>query len=512
MIHLVTVDPFGVVCINGEVVKMGDFHSKALRGGTGYYPPGTNTRPLERLMGPDDTAYSGRNVKSPSFSYKSKRGSFRIAPFASWGVEEKDPKKGLSMIFDKIGQLAELEGGAGKTLASTAGKVGRKLAIEPNEIRQLAPQYRALAHQAIHQGPTVVLRGGCQEGIEVDRVKAFLQGMRAPVPVGWTPLLGATWDLIAELPDPGMVRATVWIEPDRCKGKLPPLPVKTSGGTVYPVGLVQGCWTLDLLRQAVRLWGVEVRELAEVALAACEPIHAPAADYIESLPKGIAKDLYTRYWGRLAAVGGWEGTIRESEGAVRLDGSDLWWRWAGATIGSHQAPDYRPDQAAFIADSNHRAMNEVIAGLPTDALIAAHVDALWIDQTVMGAETYTAPAGFKEKRRGELRFYATGTYDHAGELHAMGCPDDLTGADGPAKMAAWTAGLKLEGNWIRRWHPMGGPCQTDPGALSDPPIHTEDHLLPPGAVPPCGSEAWNDRGWPTDEYSWLNDYSMLEVW
>jgi hypothetical protein len=357
-----------------------------------------------------------------------------------------------------------------------------------------------------------VLRGGCAEGVEIDRVAAFLKGMRAPVPVSLTPLLGATWELIAELPDPGFVRATVWIEPDRFGGKLPPLPVKTSGGTVYPVGLVQGCWTLDLLRQAERLHGVEVRELAEVALAACEPIHAPAADFIETLPKSVGKDLYTRYWGRLAAAGGWEGRTWEKEGAVKLDGSDLYWTWEGVTIGNQQGPDYRPDQAAFIADHNHRAMNEVIATLPADALIAAHVDALWIDQSVMGRDTYQAPAGFKEKRRGALRFYGTGTYDHCGDLHAMGCPDDLSGPKGRELLDRWVAGLKLEGTWIRRWHPFGGPCQLDPGGISDPPIHTEDHLVAPGAVPACGSEAWNDRGWPTEEYSWLEKYSILEVW
>lgn len=523
---LLTVES-GEVRLNGQKIERADLGKKWARAKSAFYPPGTDTSAIETLMKPPDVAWVGRGGDSPSFTFKVHRdGQFRIAPFSSWGVDEEHPRRGLDAIEELRTAAGILRGGAGRTLGSTAGKVCKQEA-ERDHLGQLQPQFRTLAHSAIHQGPTVVLRGGCDDGIEIDRVAAFLQGMRRPVPVNWIAWPDVTWAELEGIEDEGIARAAVYLDPGAWAGRLPPLPVRTSGGTIYPVGLVAGVWTLGLLRQAVSL-GAVVLELEEVALAACENVHARAADVIDAVPhKGLRKLLYTRYWGRLAAVGGFDGSPEQREETdVRINHSLLWWRWSGMTVGKDGAPDYRPDQAAFIATSNHLEMNARIATIPPDGLIAAHVDALWIDGSI---HEPGEPGGWKEKARGPLRWYATGTYSHDDqgnlgdkgiparkpgglEHHAQGCKaKPLT----TKRMNEWTGGLRKTGDWIRRWGVLGGPSQTDPGATSDPPVHGENHrTYRPESIPSVSDpDAWIS-GWPsTPELAdRLKTLSILDVW
>lgn len=500
------------VYLNGFHVTRADLGKKWARGCVAYYPPGTDLEVLEGLMQAGDDAWTGRQGGSPSYTLRpQKNATFRFVPFSSWGVEQEDAQKGIDEIGELITACSELEGGASRSAAGTAGKLARKL-IPREKMHQLAPQWRTLAHSAIHQGPTVVLRGGCADGIEWDRIGAFLQGMRSPVPVAWIPWHDTDWSYVEELPDEGIARATCYLDPDRWAGRLPPLPVRTSGGTIYPVGYVSGVWTLGLLRDAAAM-GAEVEHIDEVALAACEPIHARVADRIDAIKHpGLRKMLYTRYWGRLAFAGGWKGTIeKQADTDVKIGTSALWWRWDGRTLGGTCPPDYRPDQAAFIAAHNHRAVNREADRLPPDALVAAHVDALWIDASI-AHDIDPAPDGWKIKGRGPLRWYATGTYTHAGEHHAQGCPGKID----DARMTEWVAGGLRDGaEWVRRWNPLGGSAKTDPGAISDPPEHgPRHHVGRPLRIPSVLDDDEWINGWPRSEElrTTLESMTVMDIW
>ena len=494
--------------LNGEPLDREQMRNKQLRAQTAYYPNGTNEKLLEYLMEGDDTAWSGRNGGGASYVFKGKKGAFHVRGAAgSWGVEDTDPAIVARKIWNLITACAELEGGAGKTLASTAGRICRKFA-DPVGLGQLQPQFRTMAHASIHQGASVCMKGGARIAVEYDRIKAFLYSLYRPVPVSWAAYPGATIDDLSP-DDQGMARAVLYLDPALWAGRLPPLPVKTSGGTIYPTGYVGGVWPLFLIFQALS-FGAEMVELQDVALCACAPVHEVAADrMLQIKDDDIRKGAYTRYWGRLASCGGWEGTVqKKADTDIRLQGSILWWRWSGTTIGGTAPPDYRPDHAAWISCDNHREMNKVIHALPAGALVASHVDAIWVDAD---AHPMKAPEGFKEKARGTLRFYRTGTYNHDGELHAQGCPWPLRTV---ADMDRW---IGLEENrgaqsWIRKWH-GGIPAVESFSATSDPPFHPASFIAPAPPVPPaCHPGAW-ENGWPTESYRpVLENMTINEVW
>jgi len=495
------------VRLNGAIVTREDFRSKGLRGKTAYYPAGQDVKKLEALMDSEDDAWQGRQNGTPSYTFRAhKDGFFHVMPATVWGSESTDPGTALKEVWDMKTATAELGCGAGRTLPSTAGRLTRSL--QGKKLWSLAPQWRSLAHAAIHQGPTVCLRGGASDAIHIDRVGAFLQGMRRPVPVAWVAWPGCDWAEVGP-EEHGIARAVVWIDPEDWAGRLPPLPVKTSGGTLYPTGIVTGVWTFDLLRQAEAM-GAVVQEIEECQLATkLEKIHEAAADRIEAIEdKRLRKGLYLRAWGRWAGTGGWQGTTdKRGEEDLRFGQSRLYWRWTGVTVGGHAAQDYRPDWAAFVSTSNQIEMNREIAKLGPDQLVAAHVDALWIDTR---GEGYSLPSGWRAERRGPVRWYRVGTYSHLNVHKAQGCPWDIKGE---ADMLRWVGTEpRASDTWIRRWSPLGGPAWKDPHATSDPPVHTwEMRQHRPHQIPSCCDlEAWSG-GWPVEKWKHLEKMSVLEA-
>lgn len=500
--YLVATVEGGELLIDGEPVTDHPYRS-SMRGFTVYYPQGTDCLAIESYMRENDSAYTGSRHGAVSYTFRgeSSQHSLRIAPAAGWGISARDVEtvtRELDKLYASVREerWTDVENPESDINRWTWGKAattlaGRLCSRYATELRQLPARWRTLAHNAIHQGPQVVCRGGAANALCYDRSEAFLRALFEPVPLrdSWQPLApGARWSRYARTK--GIVRATVRIAEDY-PNDIPPLPVRDLGSTVYGCGLVRGVWTTQLLAEAVDRGGVEVVEVHEAARCEVEPIHAWAGERIAAVKdKRLRKLLYTRYWGRLAAMGGWRGTVEYPEGyergtVHRFAGSDLYWVWDGYNLESHQcSPDYRPDHAAFIAADNHRRMNQELARIPAGAVIATHVDAVWVD-----SDTRWYPSGddFRLKREGPLRFYAIGTYDHDGKLAAQGYEGEPLTSD---RLREWSRNL-TPNPAMRHWTGAVTP-NADAGAVSRPNVFDTVQPLPGLTI---YAPQWTRRGW-----------------
>ena len=236
--------------------------------------------------------------------------------------------------------------------------------------------------------------------------------------------------------------------------------------------------------------GVEVEQVHEAAVAVEKTdYYSACADRIESIAdKTLRKLAYTRFWGRLARLGGWNGTIEKPDGAeaTRWRGSSLWWAWGGhGGMSTKCPPDYRPDHAAAIAGSNSCAMLATVRTVRPGALVAAHVDCLWIEGTVP-----TLAGAWKVKGRGPFRVYAPGVYVHGEALAASGRPTPPTG---PEDVEAW-AHTGPGGGWARKAREWGDTSCVDDAAATSRPIILDE---PEGARVRygVGADTWTPKGW-----------------
>lgn len=489
---LVTV-AHGEVEIDGDPVPPGDSpYRRALAGRTGFYPQGTDRAVLESYMRDGDTAYMGHRRGDATYRYRDGGGRrcFTVAPMAGWGIATRDGERAMSQLQALRGACdAEGWDGFGRAAGIQAGKVARELMAD---MGQLPPRWRALAHDAIHQGPVVVARGGAPLAVQWDRSAAFLRALFDGVPVRetWRAANPAT-PVDRWIDGDGIARATVRIDPRAWEGKIPPLPVRDAGRTFYPAGHSRGAWPIPLLRAAVE-HGAEVIHVAELALCECGPAHAWAGERLQRVADpALRKILYTRYWGRLASLGGYEGSpVDPGDGTVTMfPGSSLFWTWTGKTLGGMFGPDYRPDHAAYIAGRNHVAMSHALAMAPAGEVVATHVDSIWI-----ASESWTPPGKeWRDKRRGPLRFYGPGTYNHAGKYAAQGREAPIRcDADLDAWAATGNAGnVARDREWIMCDYPA-----TCAAAESDPPVLGAAQLpVYPGGEQGIYSGRFTPRGW-----------------
>lgn len=474
--HVVTLDPLtDEALFDGEPLEL-LLRSRALRGMVAYYPMGMKVSVLESLMSEQDTAFTNRNqVTTMSFSFrregKERDGVFRVICGSAWGIEARDGATLLAELQAMSGAV-EAEGWDwARAASSLAGRLCR------NELRdtmtQLPPRWRALAHDSIHQGPALCIGGGFEDATCWDRRAAFLTGMAAPVPLPgtWTAVapersVSGAWARLRRMD--GLIRATVRVPTDAYTGRVPPLPVRMSTGTIYPVGIVRWAWSIQLLRDAIENGGCELIAIHEAAICHAEPLHEPIAERLDRVQDRILKKiLYTRYWGMLASLGGWEGTINEPDDeseACRFNGSELYWKWTGHTPTSRTCgPTYRPDHAAFIASDNHVSMAKALRTFEPYHVAACHIDAIW-------SKAGHAPPGrdFRAKVVGPLRFYGTGTYEHHGECHAQGREGTLKSTE----LAEWAAKAMQAEAGNRAWHGRILP-RDSADAKSDPIVWTD---------------------------------------
>lgn len=477
---IVTTDQYGSFRYDGELI---DPHSEILAGTVAYYLDTNTARQIEKFITGRDKAYRVSAKTNPSFTFVSDKGNFRVMSAEVW-TDAKTEELAKSDLL----HFSEAIKNEGWDWADTAGSLAGRICRKYAPTTQLQPRWRELSHNSIHQGPMVCAMGGAENVIAWDREKAFLRALYEPVPIGvWSAAPPSAIKSVKGMG--GIVRATLAVKPEYYAGRIPPLPVRIHGYSVYPVGMVRGVWTLDMFFDAVDYGGYEIVEIHELIICQRQSVHAQAADRITQIEdKRLRKMVYTRYWGRLAAVGGYEG-YREPrfDGGKHLLGSRLNWYYMGKSpMGFDCPPDYRPDHAAFISSSNHLVMNQAIRCYGPDEIIATHVDCIWTKN--MDVPPYDS---FREKHSGKCRFYGTGCYNVGGNLAAQGFRGKLDNES----IEKWGETLNSDNPMYRIWD-GAGPNKNE-FAISNPPIHDTNILAFPPVrnIPDIYDKSWTSKGW-----------------
>ena len=486
---------------------------KAWRGAVFYASPSVRGSDLAKLMGPEDVAFGGSPGKLLGLRVRiNGGGSYKILASSTWGVGARGPDECFTQIRDLMLDAASSDLQVCSSVARTAikGYLDRydgKGAVP--RMTKLPCRWRGMAHAALHGGPLIVTRASASKAAHIDLRSAYLDALFQPMPVhgkvgdhnvgGWYSWDESRWERISKYD--GFVDATVWVDPAVVeKWGIPPLPMHLYTGSVFATGLIRGCWTIDLVKEAVERGEVEVREVHQFCVA---PAMAPifegiAADFMD-MPRSLSKRLYTRFWGRFASRGGWEARrrIELEEGEVPSLG--LAWKWDGIDLLSYQGPStYRPDLAAFVAAHNHRKVLKAVRSLKPGSVIASHVDALWTSD-LEGASSLCTDSdqvgSWKYVREGPLRFYGTGAYHHGPDVAASGYDPSVLGPLTPASLRGWAASSRNERKLLLQTRRWDSDPATDPDAKSRP-LHLDlsKHHIPVDA-PAVLSSHWTRSGW-----------------
>lgn len=485
---------------------------------TWYTTSAVKMHDLIKVMGPDDSAF-GPSPDTPlgvNFTWvgaDGKKKNLKVMSSTVWGVSSKDPADTNSQIVLKLTECAASGVRPGVSAASTAisqymrlydGQDGRP------KTSQLPPRWRALAHASFHGGPIAITKAYERDVVHIDMRGAYLSAMRNPMPVygkdvsgkktvgGWYTWRGAKWEDIKD--HCGFVEATVHVDPQRFgEGDVPPLPVRNFSGSVHATGTIRGAWPIMLVKDAVEAGEVVVLEVHQFMFAPeTDSIFNEIADDFKVNPQG--KILYTRFWGKWAANGGFTGTVSDNpvDNAVRAYG--LWWESNAYDVVSTEAKaTYRPDLAAMIAGYNHRQVLNVIRKLKKGSVMCVYVDAIWTTD-IEGAEKIveesTVDNEWIEKQRGDLRLYGPGVYRHNRRMGAAGYSTELHGELTPERLEAWATSPLHKGARLtmasRAWT---APPSLDINATSRPIVMRASEARRAHEGPDVHHECWTSKGW-----------------
>lgn len=357
------------------------------------------------------------------FKRGDKKGSNTVVmPVTAWGLKQSYTANSAALAMDDIESECTSQGYEfTPTATRLAGRItGRHLKSLDIKVRQTRPQFRAMAHAAINPGAMVCITGGSDSNVlAIDRSQAYLHCLQIPLPVpmSWRVISDG---VVPDYCDGGIVEATVRV-PFDCFGNMPPLPVRMRAFIAYPTGLCRGVWTVDHLRYALEM-GCEIVHVHNLIVCETSPwLDGVYREVCGIKHKPLRKAIYTRLWGRLAAIGGYRFVAKEySSGAVGL----VWTDKGKDQDDWKMRPDYRPDAAAFIASSNAVQLNRAVESCDERTVHGTHVDALWTtDRGALAKINNSDPlTDWKVKQDGPLRNYGVGLRDHSGEIAAMGYP------------------------------------------------------------------------------------------
>ena len=266
----------------------------------------------------------------------------------------------------------------------------------------ILPQWRELALSAIHAGPIIHATGGGYAH-HIDRRKAYLHAMDRPFGVG--KLVACTHN--RAMACGGLTDVTVNVP----YHAVPPLSVRTKDRKVfYPIGTFRGVYPTVSLQVAIEKYGVEIlRAHGAVRWQYTSDCMHDVCEAITSLPKLLAKPLYTRIWGKLCSTGGWIGSLEPTSWTTT--GNGLKWSYDGGTYEQSRNPLHRPDIAAQIVGINHAAVMDTAASL--SGIVAMHVDSIWTSDNVVDKVKIGPNVGdWKLECTGALRYMGHGIYTH----------------------------------------------------------------------------------------------------
>lgn len=405
---------------------------KQWRARTIYYPAGTPGGALARLCcAPDDEVRGRQPGRVMGVSLRTTgKGRCRLIPAQAWGISSRDPER--CMIQLQMLQILCLENGL-DWHATAAGLTGVILREAAPAMRALPPRFRGLSHAAIAAGPMEHVSGGGSTVAHIDRNKAFLHEFRQPQPVKWW--LSSPRDATPArvLRHDGLSHMEVEVFHDEATNDLPPVSVAVSGGRrSHPVGVFRGVFRIREIKEAVDRGEMVIRRVYWAAHCSTGRYMQPFVERVLSLPKTLARLVYTRAWGKMCSRGAWLGRLawKGNRGAPLLGlrwviDARPWWE-PGAP------PYYRPDIAAWITTGQHLRMVRAVRQTAPGSLVAVHVDAMWTrDHSAALRMLSPDIGGWKLECLGECRYYAQGVYsvlggDGSHKLGACGYQGDTS--------------------------------------------------------------------------------------
>ncbi len=456
-------------------------------------------------------------------------GHYKLFNPSIWSISDRDKKVPSLLDLALLQKYAEFSRAGVPSINSSIASTsiacymriydGRDVnGIHYPRLTQLPPRWRSIAHASLHGGPIACLRGGSPDAVEIDLKAAYLDALSKPMPVvtggvednnnpsGYVTFPGLQWDEIRYFN--GFVEATVRVS-DALRIGLPPLPINTPTGIKYPVGVFRGAWCIHLLREAEEACEVDVMHTHNYCIARrMDPYFAALSQDFSVMPKKISKQLYTRFWGKFAFKGGYSGVKSETPVDDAIPKNHFWWSDTRITqIDTGAQPTYRPDIAAFVASYNHSAMTKAIRLLKPESLIAVHVDAIWTDD-IEGAKRVVdsikgstiVPAGsWKMKRRGKLRFWGCGVYNHDGKLGYSGYDRYIYGRPTADRIARWIRSSADRGHLRhnRLWN--GEDCTVSQSATSSAPTLNQKNPATVLDGISMNSPSWTTTGWVRDQ-------------
>jgi len=436
--------------------------TRAWKNTTWYTPPGVKASDWSTIMRPGDEAFGPDPGKVVGVSFRiGRRSRMRVFSSSTWGVDKRNPHE----CFGAIRSLMAAVRAAGMKVKSSVAATALQVYLDRYDgqggrpsLCQLPCRWRGLAHAAMHGGPIAVMQGGASYATQIDVSKAYLHALQQPVPAmgvmnserygGYVTHDDKRWERVRTRI--GFVEATVRVNDSLCGTHgLPPMPLHTSYGVIFPLGTIRGAWTIDQVKDAEERGEIVVVKVHQFCFAPIvQPLFAELADLFHALPVPVQKRLYTRFWGKLGSRGGWTAIKSDEplEGYVPATG--LWWGFDGVQLDSPHAPKaYRPDLAAFISASNHRNVLSTARQLDPSSIVACHVDSIWTTDLVGAAKVCAAKTGagsWRAKRTGELRFYGVGCYNHDGHVAASGYDSTIMGRISPQSVERWAQGGRTQ--------------------------------------------------------------------
>jgi len=201
------------------------------------------------FMEPDDEAF-GTPKKITGVTLKTKTGSVRMMCGDSWGVDRED----VDAMAKQIERTYDVVTNYGFHWSATAATTGMAI-LSRHAFHALSPglprRWHGLAGASIHAGPINHVKGYSGECTHIDRRRAYFSAMNKPMPCGEL----KRCDLKTALKQPSLIDAVVKIP----WHMVPPLPVRTQRNRIlYRYGRLRGCWPSNLLRVAMKHYGVEV--------------------------------------------------------------------------------------------------------------------------------------------------------------------------------------------------------------------------------------------------------------
>jgi hypothetical protein len=387
-----------------------------------------------------------------------KAGWWTLRGADAWGLPD-EPESARTMLAEMALAVADEGLPWRDTVSSVAGTLGRRAMPDLGRRgTRCGDRWEPMWREAVHPGPMVALRGGAAYATQLDRQAAYLNALEtAEIPETYDVAGPEKWTKLRKLH--GVVTAVVEVDRSLTFG---PLPCRTHGLVLWPVGRFVGSWSIRWLRWAEERGATVVSVVDSAAGRRTTPLR-PVFEAMAAVrhPK-LRKLLYQRWWSRWNSRGWFTATVDGPGEGIRKDRPLVWHEPR-----EPQQERRRPEVSADIACVASLPVVEAVQAYGPRSCLA-HVDAVWVDGEA------PPPPGWTVKSTGPLRVWGVGSYEHGDRIGAQGSPPGMRGE----ALRAWLRRRGGRGmtSTLSRDYRSGNPGESVPGpwisedVTSSPPV------------------------------------------